>query len=241
MAQPTTFMLQHNNISQVNDLYYTNNITKKYLGYKYKFVFFLKKILKFSFIRKYKIKLKILMLKSTQKKTFKYLKTKLKPKVAKLRYINYFDRILTRINKNYIYMTRYKIKEIPLLHNIKLYHLTIINKNYIFNKFFFFKKLKAPQKKKRKFFKIKWTLKKKTLKRLFRRKRKPFSIGLIRLIRIKDITFLSYILKKIKYKKYNRFNRFKLKKQKKYVFLNKKQSINTKKKRIRLLTLNSSL
>lgn len=212
MAQPTTFMLQHNNISQVNDIYYTNNVTKKYLGYKYKFVFFLKKILKFSFIRKYKIKLKILMLKSTQKKTFKYLKNKLKPRLAKLGYINYFDRILTRLNKN-----------------------------YIFNKFFFVKKLKKPQKKKRKFFKIKWKLKKKTLKRIFRKKRKPFSIGLIRLIRVKNITFLNYILKKIKYKKYNRFNRFKLKKQKKYIFLNKKQCLNTKKKRIRVLTINSSL
>lgn len=210
MAQPTTFMLQHNNISQVNDIYYTNTITKKYLGYKYKFILFLKKILKFSFFKKYKIKLKILMLKSTQKKTFKFLKKHKKFKVPKIKHFNCFDKVISKINKKYMFI-----------------------------KFFFIKKLTKPTRKKRKFFRIKWLLKKKTLKKIFKKKYTPFSIGIIRLIKIKNVTFLNYILKKIKYKKYNKYDRFKIIRIKKDVFLKKKITKVFKKTKIKELLLNN--
>ena len=190
MAQPTTFMLQHNNISQVNDIYYTNNITKKYLGYKYKLIHMLKKVLKFSFIRKHKIKIKILMLKSTQKKMFKLLKKKIKQKVSKLKYFMGYDRFL----RNY-------------------------NKGFVFSKLITIKKLNKPERKKRKFFRVRWLLKKKTLKKIFKKNKKIFSIMLVRLVRVKSITFLNYVLKKIKYKKYDKYAKWGIKRVKKNIFI----------------------
>lgn len=82
------------------------------------------------------------------------------------------------------------------------------------------------------------TIKKKTLKRIFKRKRRPFSIGIIRLIKIKNVTFLNYILKKIKYKKYNKYDKYKIIRIKKNVFLKKKITKVFKKTKIKELLLN---
>lgn len=63
MAQPSSFMLQHNNISQLNNNYYNININTKYLGYKYKFVNLFSTLLRLILLKKTNLKVKILGLK----------------------------------------------------------------------------------------------------------------------------------------------------------------------------------
>ena len=68
MAHPTSFMFQHNNISQLNSNYFTTNINKKYKGYRFKFSSLLSQLINFCLKKKSKIKIKLLYRKIFLKK-----------------------------------------------------------------------------------------------------------------------------------------------------------------------------
>lgn len=120
MAHPTTFMFQHNNISQFNSNYYTTNIIKKYKGYKYKFSHIISSLINFSLKKKSKIKIFLLY-----RKIF-----------LKRRRVNYFIKFLKfRTKKAMLRISNFD--EYPFLKFFKMRYVW-----YFFEKKFFIARYK---------------------------------------------------------------------------------------------------
>lgn len=195
MAQPSSFMLQHNNISQINNNYYNLNINTKYLGYKYKFVNLFSILLRLILLKKTNLKIKILGLKlylklKKLKKPYKLKRKTFRYKFKRKLFLNVWNKIFKKLKLYFFNKNKYKFN--------------------IFIRTYFKKKLlpKLKIRRKRKFY---WKIKKKNL-RFLRRYKYKFSFSILRLLKIKNFTYIFFFLKKIKKRKYKKKGRWKMSK-----------------------------
>ncbi len=209
MAHPTSFMFQHNNISQLNSNYFTTNISKKYKGYRFKFSHIISQLIKFCLKKKSKIKLKILYRKIFLKKRkinylIKFKKYKIKRFWLKWQDICYYD--LLENNNSWSWRKTLRKK------------LFLPQQRYYFRRKWRKKIVKKILRRSTKKFKIKLKWKKKKIRKFLRFKYK-FNVIIFRFIKVKNISFLFFISKRIAKKKFIKIKVFKKIKFKK--FLNK--------------------